>query len=597
MIIKFLLVVATLVGSFFMLEYAMLVGKASFLAHLRTMSSPPRTYIPLNLLTIGVIWALFMLFCHRVWLASLLCSVFCGILAIVNYYVTTLHGMPLSFLSLKNFATALNVLSSYKFRISRTVIIVILALIVLIALCIIVKCMTIPSKISFPRRLVQSLSLVIVCAFIIYSGYFSPDPIKPKHTINWRWTVAYNQYGYAACTIETLQQVFNSVSKPDNYSEDAVNAISIAEPEEIVSSTPDIILILNESFYDLKEITALETDVDYFANIKSLDNCLFGNAIVPAVGGGTNNSEYELLTSNSLYLMPGVTPFNTLDLKNANSIVSHLSTLGYNTHGSHPAKPINYSRSTGYPALGFDRICFQDNFTDIEKYSTRDYISDQSAYQNLIHWYEEMPEDRPRFQYLLTLQNHGEWDMCDSDADIVHVQNDYGEHTETINEYLTGIHLSDKAFVELTDYFSQCDRPVIICMVGDHSPHFARSIIDDSYSTDEKELLLRKVPLLIWANYPLKETVLDTMSMNYVIPTLFDIADINLSPYYSYMLQLKESVPVLGSYGSYYDIDNKLYSYDADNDAPYENLVDDYFLLEYNNLQADRKQDLFSPYS
>ena len=37
---------------------------------------------------------------------------------------------------------------------------------------------------------------------------------------------------------------------------------------------------------------------------KNLPNSIYGHTISPHVGGGTNSSEYEMLSSNSLMLMP-----------------------------------------------------------------------------------------------------------------------------------------------------------------------------------------------------------------------------------------------------------------------------------------------------
>ena len=69
-----------------------------------------------------------------------------------------------------------------------------------------------------------------------------------------------------------------------------------------------------------------------------------------------------------------------------------------------------------------------------------------------------------------------------------------------------------------------------------------------------------------------------------------------LTPYYSYMLQLKEQIPILTAYGSYYDAQGNLYTYDSDDGGAYESAVNDYFYLEYHNLQKDRRQSLFQPY-
>lgn len=556
-------------------------------------------YILLNYLTLGTVWSLFLILFRRMWVADLLCSLLCGGLAIANHYVITFHSMPLSFLLIKNFTTAMNVISGYRFTIGFHVGFLLLATAVLVTLCFPVrKREKLWEKRSPGRQLIRDASLILLSGCVLFFGYFSKNPVKPVKTIGWLWNEAYSTYGYLGCSIETLCQLFNSVTEPEGYSEEQVRNIQInSTPQtgQAAASAPDILLILNETFYDLGQIMELETDVAYLENIGSMENLLTGYAVVPNAGGSTNVSEYELLTSNSSYLMPGVTPFNILDLSNANSVVSLLAAQGYSSLACHPEPPASYSRVLAYPRLGFQRSYFQDDFTDIRFYGSRPFETDACVYDNLIRWYESDPSDSPRFLYTLTLQNHGNWDTNPPEQDLVHLTGDAGDHTGKIEEFLSCISLSDQSFRELCDYFSQSDRPIIICMLGDHSPSFAASIAEPSLSGEEKALNLRKVPLLIWANYDLPETELGTMSMNYVVPTLLELADAKLSPYYQYLLQLKEQVPIVSSYGSYYDKDGNLYRYDSDEGAPYAEAVDNYFYLEYHNLQEERDQSLFLP--
>ena len=557
-------------------------------------------YIILNFLTLGVFWVLFFVIGRRAWIADLICSLLFGCLAIANHYVISFHTMPLSFLLINNFTTAMNVISGYNFTLSLPVILILAALVVLLVICLMVRrkeradAAKPAGRRSF--RVVRDLLLILMSAGVLYFGYFSPDPIKPKKTIGWLWNEAYNTYGYLPCSIESLVQLLTVTNEPDGYSQEALDRIRIDHRETAAETLPDVILILNESFYDLRQITDVETDVPYLETVETMENLLSGYAVVPGAGGSTNSSEYELLTSNSMWLMPGVTPFNTMNLQNANSVVSHLAGLGYSTLACHPEPSANYSRVMAYPLLGFQASYFEPDFENREYYADRVMETDECTYRNLIRWYEAQREDRPRFLYTLTLQNHGGWDVNPAEADTVHVTNDFGDYTGQVNEYLSCISLSDRAFGELTDYFSAVDRPVIVCMVGDHAPKFASSVTDPSLSAEEKALNVRKVPLLIWANFDLPDADLGTMSMNYVIPSLLETAGVPLTPYYSYMLQLKEQIPILTAYGSYYDAKGNLYTYDSDNGAAYESAVNDYFYLEYHNLQKDRRQSLFQPY-
>ena len=547
-------------------------------------------YIGLNILTILVINLILLMICNRIWLSTLLGEILCCVLSIINYFVIKFHGLPFSVMEIKNTKAAIDVMQGYDIKINACISIILVIFAVSFVLILFVKKEE-KNSVKTKKNIFKRDAIIVLAAVcVFYFGYFSANPVKPKKTIGWSWKEAYFQYGYTACSIEMIISTRNVVNKPEGYSLEKVENINIEENEQQrVNQTPDVILILNETFYDLKMITDIETDHEYMSGIKSLDNSVHGYAVVPLPGGGTNCSEYEFLTSNSLQLMPGVTPFNVLDLKNANTVVSHMKNLGYRTLGAHGSGALSYSRNRAYPDIGFDRIYFMEDFENIEYYGERWYATDLSLYNNMINWYDNNSED-PQFMYLLTMQNHGGWDMNNPEKDTVHVLNDYGEYTDQINEYLTSIKLSDEAFMYLVNYFKTIDRPVVICMVGDHSPAFAKDIVDKKYENDKK-IRLRETPFIIWSNQKIDETTQETISMNYLVPLIFEKMGIKESSYYTYMNQLREDIPILTSYGDYYDSKGNEYSYDEE--SVYTDRVNNYFYLEYNNLNKKQIKEIF----
>ena len=152
--------------------------------------------------------------------------------------------------------------------------------------------------------------------------------------------------------------------------------------------------------------------------------------------------------------------------------------------------------------------------------------------------------------------------------------------------------MSDQAFKNLTDYYSKVNRPVIICMVGDHAPAFALELIDSKYNEMEAARRLRTVPFLVWSNFELKNAQEEMISMNYVVPTILKWSGINnLSYYYNYMLSMKKNLPIVSSYDAYIDVNNNIYRYEEE--SPYTNLINGYLYMEYNNLEKPRRQELF----
>lgn len=553
-------------------------------------------YILLNMMTGGAIIAVLVIITNRLWVANLLFSIFCFLVGVVNHYTIKFHGSPLSVLEMRNFRTALNVMNSYKIELDIVVIGIIGILIVCIFLTLCQKRLAGGTFKRLERKwIICNLCIICVVSGVAYFGYISPDALKPKKTIGDRWEQSYHKYGYLACSIELIYRSGHATDMPEGYTKEKVENILIENTGVAFEKTPDVIVILNETFYDLRQITEVVTDIPFMPNIDGLENAIKGYTVVPSIGGRTNATEYELLTSNSLQLMQGITPFSLLDLKNANSIVSHMNQLGYITTGAHSESAQNYFRGRAYPELGFENVHFEADFKNRTYYGNRIYYeTDECLYENLISWYEKSEKDRPQFMYLLTIQNHGEWDVNPPENDIVHVQNDFGDYEQQMNEFLSCIQMSDKAFKDLTDYFETLDRPVVICMVGDHSPSFAGSIVDDIYSEEEKQIRLRGTPFVIWANYELNSYDAGYIGMNSLMPLLLESAQINSSPYYDYINQLRKKVPVLTSYDVYIDAEGETHSYQELTE--YTEEINGYHYLEYNNLSKERIQRLFDAY-
>jgi len=499
-----------------------------------------------------------------------------SVLSVVNHYVNMWHGSPFTFAELKNFRTAMSVASSYK--ISLDINIVAIAMLTAAALFAV--------NVLFRKNICKRKFSAIGFAAIMAASFFcylSPSPVIPKNAVGWKWYDSIVEYGYTCCLVQFSFQSLNAIPEPENYDEQALkNFIEEYDFSDADNKTPDIILVLNETFYDLEQITDVNADTDYIGYIRSLDNSIFGYAVCPGAGGGTNSSEFELLTSNSLKIAPTITPFNTVELNGAYSIAGYLNSLGYTSISSHPDQDINYRRNVGYPAFGFSQSYFHPDFTETEYYKGRHYPTDASVYENSINWYEQMPET-PRFMYILTIQNHGGYSYLNAGDYLVHTANDYGEYTSQINEFNTCMKISDDGFKTLVDYYSTSDRDVIICMVGDHAPAFAPMVCDREMSADEKEIAVRSVPYVIWSNcadldsYDLSA---EKMSMIYLVPTLLDIADIRTNGYYDYLLTLRDTVPVITTTGVYQSADGVIHSYDEE--TVYSEMLDNYFNLDYS---------------
>ena len=357
-------------------------------------------------------------------------GIFFTIVALVNYYTRDLHGSALMPQDILNLGTAAEVMGSYTLKINRTVLTIGLLVLPVLAVSAVQWLLTknAPKRASWTGRGVR----VVVCAAcifcVLFFGYFGPNPIKPKATYGWAWQETYYKYGYLAGTIEATSLMADPIVEPGRLLRPGGRRCRGAGPGYICHrrKRPGIPGHRADSVRKVSTTltwspTCRRTPISCPVT-KNLQNAVLGHTVSPHVGGGTNNSEYEMLSSNSMTLMPSITPFNWLNLYGANSLVSYTKSLGYTTMAAHPYTNSNYRRDSAWRALGFDETHFQEDFPTQEYYGDRPYQTDSASYRDFEAMYEAMPEDQPRFAFLVSIQSHGDYDMNDASQDIVHAR-------------------------------------------------------------------------------------------------------------------------------------------------------------------------------
>ena len=367
--------------------------------------------------------------------------------------------------------------------------------------------------------------------------------------------------------------------------------------------SPNIIIIQNEAFSDLSVLYDIKTNQDYMPFIRGLSkNTRKGYLNMSITGGPTANTEFEILMRSSLSFLPyGSVPYTQYVNSDLPSIAEVLKSqpVKYHTVAYHPYYTSGYRRNEVYGHFGFDDIYFEDDFKTARPNSDliRDYLSDSADYKKIESLYEEWRKtsDAPWFCFNVTIQNHGGYtqEFVPSKSDSVYVTN--FEAPDSVNNYLSLIKVSDNAFRELIEYFSNCSEPTIIAMYGDHQPSFeaqADEVLKNYLKDGDKASANNYyVPYIIWANYDIEEEdsfcKLNTLSTNYFASTVFKYAGIKLSDYDRYLLDLHERVPALTAIGAW-DSTGKYYS--SPKAAPYSEDLFKLEMIQYNLIFDDEKR-------
>lgn len=269
-----------------------------------------------------------------------------SLIAIVNHYVVLLHGMPLSFQELQNFGTALNVIRGMTITPDATFFKIMGLFFFGLFLSMGLYVLNVGNSSKWGDTLWKRLIYAIVAFGVFDMVILSPASKKPESILAWSWREVYPTYGFALCSLESFQNLHNVVERPDGYEVADIPTLNIST--WYTDERPDIIMILNETFYDFNVVTQLETDTEFLPYISNMEDLKKGYVVVPNFGGGTNATEYELLTGNSNRLINNFAPFNVIDMNDSLSIVSVLNELGYETTAMHSESGSNYSRYRGY---------------------------------------------------------------------------------------------------------------------------------------------------------------------------------------------------------------------------------------------------------
>lgn len=572
----------------------------------------PIAYLLLDFILYVVIYMLLLLLFNNVRNASIVMTILTALFGFLNYELTVFRSMSFIASDIYSFMTAMSVANTYQIQIDVDSAEYIMLAIVMVAAML--KLEKIPlfhrkrSRFLYLLGCIASVALVV--EVYVYSSFLGSIGVDFRV---YRPQYKYRYYGTLLTTARTFGYLH--VAEPKGYSEEAVKKIIAdfreeqgkeveqagseeGEKKEVKGprKTPNIIVIMNESFADLKAVGDLPVTQDYMPYFRGLDNTIKGYTYASIFGGNTANSEFEFLTGNTLAFLPDNSVPYQLFLRDQVPGLTHaLKDQGFGPcFALHPYYKTGYSRYKVYPLMGFDQFYTSDDFsifTDTVNY----HITDYEDYKKITDLYERKKEkDVPFYMFNVTMQNHGSYDgsLYETGDDIL-LEGSYQWYDRT-EQYLNMIKMSDDALKYLVEYFDKVKDPTVILFFGDHQPDLDESFYNALVGGDISELegeeleKLYKVPFLIWANYDIKERNVDKTSMNYLSTYLAEVSGIEKTDYLDYLTQLRKKIPCINALG-YWGDDGQYYDLN-DQTSPYYETLQEYRFLEYNNIFGKEEQ-------
>ena len=240
-----------------------------------------------------------------------------------------------------------------------------------------------------------------------------------------------------------------------------------------VSKPPHIVMVFDESSFDIRAIPEVKTPAGYGAHFKS-DDGKQRSLIVEGAGGPSWFTEYNVLTGLSARSYGRFADFVTrIAAGRVERGLPHaLRRCGYKTHTLYPMYGAFLS------ARNFQTSAGIQGFHDSESLGAKFLDPDSFYFDAAVDIIEKQRKNQPLFLLVYTAQNHFPWSFRFR-PDLAPEWRDLGNRGD-VDEYLRRQHLSAtdyQAFVaKLAREFP--GEPFLIVRFGDHQPYFARSMID-----------------------------------------------------------------------------------------------------------------------
>ena len=235
---------------------------------------------------------------------------------------------------------------------------------------------------------------------------------------------------------------------------------------------PNIVFVQLESFFDVSTIKGCELSKDPTPCFNRISrNFPSGLLYVPTIGGGTANTEFEVLTGLNLeFFGAGEFPYNTILQQTAvESINTDLRAYGYVSTAMHNNSATFYSRNIVYPNLGFDRFVSLEYMQDM-KYNALGWAKDGELTGEVLRALEST-EARDMVM-CISVESHGKYadtyEPAEGDVEVLSLP-------ETIplapfQNFVNILPATDEFLKDLIHTLARFEEPTVVVAYGDHLP-------------------------------------------------------------------------------------------------------------------------------
>ena len=321
---------------------------------------------------------------------------------------------------------------------------------------------------------------------------------------------SYQKYGFYYCF---LCSAFDTGIDPpevyeDNKLEEITKAINQAsenntalkEQADILQSgdsLPNIIFLQLETFFDVNHLSQVEFSENPIPNFTKLHNeYSSGYIVVPSIGAGTANTEFEVISGMSIdHFGMGEYPYKTvLQTAAGESICYNLKTKGYTAHAIHNNTATFYDRNTVFANLGFDTFTGLEHMQNVE-FTSAGWAKDKVLIESITDALNST--DGSDLIYTISVQAHGKYPTEYNEKFPITSKGFSTDENinKAFNYYINQLNEVDMVLAQLLELLQSRDERTMVVMFGDHLPSF------NITAADLESGNLFQTEYVIWDNF------------------------------------------------------------------------------------------------
>ncbi len=296
----------------------------------------------------------------------------------------------------------------------------------------------------------------------------------------------YDEFGFVYSFVNSVLN--KGIQEPEIYTQKSIESIvKYLTKDSHNAIKANIIFVQLESFFDVTRLSGVSYSANPIPNFTALKQKYSSGLLnVPTIGGGTANTEFEVITGMSLdYFGTGEYPYKSILLEQtAESMAYNLKKLGYRASIMHNNSGNFYGRHLVFSNLGFDAFSTLETMRNVE-FNEIGWAKDKVLVDEIME--AILYSDEPDFVYTIAVQSHGDYPRIENPNypfQVFGVMNKSDENQ--FEYYLDQINQSDAVIPEIIARVEQTGEPTVIVFFGDHLPglNFESFISGNRNTTD-----------------------------------------------------------------------------------------------------------------